>query len=115
MKKYKEIEGTSFDSETPLQVCFILNEYMNKSPRKRLILDYGDSITGQSWGEVNDIRGTIGRSTGTVKIPLLIKTSRSYGGGAILDNCIVKITDSETKKVIYQHEKYTPYENINKS
>lgn len=109
MKKYKEINGTSFDNETPEKVCNIINEYMSK--RKRLILDYGDTETGKSWGELNDIRGTIGRSTGTVKIPLLIKTSRSYGGGAILDNCIVKITDAETKRVVYQHENYVPYSN----
>lgn len=104
--KYKEINGTSYHAETPQQVCDIL-EYSRKY-KQRLILDYGDIKTGQSWGEVFDIRGYIGRSTGNIKIPLLIKTSRSFGGGSVLDNCLVKIQDSKTKRILYVHPNYKP-------
>lgn len=96
--------GTAYNSKTAPEVMDILDRYLQN--RKRLILDYGNTETGKSWEEVFDIRGTVGRSTGTIKIPLLIKTSRSYGGGGILDHCIVKIIDSETKAVLYQHPKY---------
>ena len=51
--------------------------------------------------------GTIGRSTGTIKTPLLISNSRSLGGGAILTDCIVKIVDVKTKRVLYVNPKYT--------
>ena len=71
-----------------------------------MVLDYGDTETGQSWRETFDIRGSIGRSTGSIKIPLLIKTSRSLGGGAVLDHCLVKITDANTKKILYIHPNY---------
>ena len=46
----------------------------------------------------------LSRSTGTSKIPLIIHNIRSAGGGAILDDCIVKITID--KKTVYQHPKY---------
>lgn len=35
--------------------------------------------------------GTVGRSTGKVKIPLLVHNSRSMGGGGILTHCIIGI------------------------
>lgn len=106
--KMKEIDGTFFHEETPEEVCNILNEYYNTG--ERLILDYGDITTGQSWGETSDIRGMVGRSTGEVKIPLLIKTSRSIGGVSILSHYIVQITDAKTRKTLYQHPTYKPYE-----
>jgi hypothetical protein len=48
--------------------------------------------------------GTIGRSTGTIKIPLLINNSRSFGGPGLLDDCIIKITVD--KKTVYSHPLY---------
>jgi len=51
-----------------------------------------------------DTIGTVGRSTGTNKIPLLIKTKRSFGGGAILDHCIVKIMVGG--RTVLQHPKF---------
>ena len=56
--------------------------------------------------EADDVIGTIWRSTGAKQIPLLIKNSRSTGGGSILDHCILKIVDVKSKRVLYQHEKY---------
>jgi hypothetical protein len=101
MKKiqYKEVNGTSYHKNTPQQVIDILERA--RENRTRLLFDFGDTKTGKSWGEVYDIRGTIGRSTGTIKIPLLIKTTRSFGGGGLLDHCIIKITNIKTKQVLY--------------
>ena len=68
---------------------------------------YGDDETGCSWVEENDTIGTIGRSTGDYKIPLLIKNKRSLGGGAILTHCIVKLVDISNNKVLYVHPKFS--------
>lgn len=95
--------GTAYHTETPDRVCEILENA--RTAGTRLQIYYGDTQTGRDWNEENDTRGTIGRSGGTVKIPLLIATSRSHGGGAILDHCIVKIR-SNTGNVIYQAPNY---------
>lgn len=100
--KYKVIDGTSFHQKTSPTVCDILNRFLHSE--KRLKLYYGDVETGRDWNEENDTTGTIGRSTGTSKIPLLILTKRSHGGGAILDHCIVKIKSGGV--TLYQHPKY---------
>lgn len=100
MKKYKQIGGMSFDIRTPDTVCNILAQYAGRRD-VRLRLYYGDTETGRCWMEEYDTIGYIGRSTGQIKIPLLIKNSRSLGGGAILDHCIIKITVDGVK--LYEH------------
>lgn len=96
--------GTAFHEKTDEKICAILDRYINN--RNRLKLYYGDVETGRDWYEEMDTAGRIGRSTGTVKIPLLIATKRSTGGGSILDHCIVKIKDTETGIVLYQNVNY---------
>lgn len=106
MKQYKEVNGTFYDINTPQNIVNILEKA--REQKFRIILDYGDTATGQSWGEIHDITGYIGRSTGKIKIPILVHNSRSFGGGGILDNCIVKISLSKGKAVLYQHPNYKP-------
>ena len=102
-KKYKVVNGISFLTETPDAVCNILARYCgNRNQRVRIFL--GDTKTGKDWFESYDTIGYIGRSCGTVKIPLLIHNTRSMGGSAILEHCIVKITVD--KKTVYQHPNY---------
>lgn len=103
MKEYKFINGTAYHVETSNRVINILENIRNSKKRVRIF--YGDPKTGRDWLEEYDTIGYIGRSAGKIKIPLLIKNSRSIGGGGILDNCIIKITMN--KKTIYQHPKYT--------
>ena len=103
--KYKEIGGTFFHEQTPISVCNILNEYMHNR-EKELKLYFGDAETGRDWKEEYDTVGSVGRSTGSIKMPLLIAKKNSSGGGVILDHCIVKIKDWDTGKVLYQHPKY---------
>lgn len=104
MKKYKEFNGMFFEESTPNEICSILqaaNEY-----QCRIRIFYGDTETGNNWNEEFDTIGNVGKSTGKIKIPLLIKTKRSFGGCAILDNCILKIVDVRTNEILYQHSKY---------
>ena len=96
--------GTAYHEETPQEVVNVLERA--RAAGTRLQFYYGDVKTGRDWHEENDTIGTIGRSGGSVKIPLLIKSSRSHGGGAILDHCIVKIVETRTKKVLYKAANY---------
>ena len=93
-----------FDSKTPQAVIDILLRCMRD--KTRIVVDYGDVETGRSWNEEFDICGYVGRSTGTIKIPLLVYNKRSMGGGALLDSAIIKISESKGKKVLYQHPKW---------
>ena len=96
----------TYKAETPVEVQNILNQYTHRADKRRLRLYYGDAESGLDWLEENNCIGHIGRSMGPVHIPLLIKNTRSMGGGAILDHCVVKIQDVDTKRVLYQHPNY---------
>ena len=100
----KVINGTTFHDETPIAVCNILNDAISSRLSKRIRIFFGDKETGKDWNEFYDTIGYVGRSSGLIKIPLMIHNTRSTGGGAILDHCIVKITVD--KKTVYQHPKY---------
>lgn len=96
--------GTAYHVETPENILNILERARINGTKLKLY--FGDVNTGRDWNEEHDTIGTIGRSTGTVKIPLLITSSRSYGGGAILDHCIVKIKNVKTGETLYQQKEY---------
>jgi hypothetical protein len=97
------VDGTTYKDETPLQVITILEH--SRNARQRVCVRYGDTQTGRDWGDMR-MCGHVGRSTGSIKIPLLIKTRRSMGGEGILDAHIVQITEPTTKRVLYTHPKY---------
>lgn len=61
---------------------------------------------GHTWNEEFMVTGTIGRSMGPIKIPLMIANSRSYGGDGILTDCIVRIVSSKYKYELYRHPNY---------
>ena len=94
--------GFFFNNNTPIKVMEILNDAYRNGKRVRVF--YGDRETGEDWCEVYDTIGYVGKSTGIRPIPLLIKTTRSSGGGAILADSSVKIAID--KKVVYQQDNY---------
>lgn len=100
MSKYKEVNGTSYNSETPIELVNVLESCRTK--RTRIVVDYGNTNTGESWNEVFGTMGYVGRSTGNIKIPLLVYNSKSLGGSAILDSCILSVKESRGKKILYQ-------------
>jgi len=91
----------TFDNNTCDKVKTVLTECYNNQCRVRIW--YGDTKTGLSWLEEYDTMGNIGRSTGQQKIPLLIKNSRSNGGGGILCHCIIRIDVIVSRRTIYKH------------
>ena len=114
MTEYNVVNGTSYHVDTPKKVIDVLEkarlsrECASESMPYRLRIYLGDTKTGRDWEEIYDVTGYIGRSTGTIKIPLLVHNSRSTGGPGMLDHCIVKIrhANKRTGGVLYQHSKY---------
>ena len=102
MATYREVSGTYYNTRTPDAVVHVLERCRLNGTRVRL--HYGGSESGRDWLEEWDVAGTIGRSTGPVKVPLMLPTCRSTGGPALLDHCIVKITSGH--HVLYQHPHY---------
>jgi len=102
-REYHQMDnGTCYDVNTAVGVIEELEKARLSGARIRVF--YGDQETGRDWCGENDTMGCIGRSTGNIKIPLLIKTRRSYGGGALLDSAIVKIQIGHS--VVYTHPNY---------
>lgn len=100
-----EVNGTTYDSRTPAAVITALESARANGTRIRLWL--GDANTGKAWAEEYDVIGTISRSMGPMKIPLLIHSRRSMGGGGILTACIVAIK-STAGRWLYRHPSFDP-------
>lgn len=101
---YKIINGTAYHVATPDSVVNLLEQSLKSHGGQRIRVFYGDKDTGKDWLDEYDTIGFIGRSTGKIKIPLLVKRNDSHGGGAVMDDCIVKITIDKT--TVYQHSNY---------
>ena len=100
---YQEVGGTFYKKNTPMDLIEVLEQA--RENRTRIVVDYGDIKTGRSWGEEYDIMGYVGRSTGEIKIPLLVHNSRSMGGGGLLDNCILSVYTSKGHRLLYKLNK----------
>lgn len=101
---YKLHNGTYYPVDMPDEVVDICARNMGHDGM-RFVFDFGDVNTGKSWNEEFNTAGHIGRSTGTVKIPLLVYNRRAYGGPALL-GCIVRVLTARGKNVLYQHPNY---------
>lgn len=97
----------AYHVETDKKVIDVL-EYCRKN-RIRIKLNYGDVQTGKSWNEEHDTMGYVSMSKGhEARFPILVNNCRSYGGGSLMDNCILKIQESKGKKVLYQAPNFQP-------
>jgi len=95
--------GMWFHADTPLAVRRELKKaYKEKYPIR---IFYGDTMTGKDWLEECDVLGKVYRSSGVLKVPLLIDDNE-IGGPAILDHCIVRIVNAETGAELYRHHNY---------
>lgn len=101
---YKKVNDIAYRYETDDKVVFVLEHVRQSNKRIRIYL--GDTETGQSWHEINDIMGYVSNSTGNIKIPILVHNTNSMGGGAILDNRIIKIVETKTNKTLYEHSNF---------
>ncbi len=103
LNQYRTIRDWTFHWDTTYEVAKLLCLYRQSKSEVRIFL--GDKTTGLDWNEENDTTGRIGRSTGTMKIPLLIPKN-DIGGPALSDDSIVKIVNVRTKEVLWQHPTY---------
>ena len=100
---YQRLEShTCYHVETPEKVVNVLEKA--RLARTRIRIFFGDTETGRDWLEEFETVGYIGRSCGEIKVPLLLNNSRSTGGCAVLDHCIVKIMVG--REVLYRHPHY---------
>jgi hypothetical protein len=94
---------TFFMPGTPDKVAKVLERYRRTRAPVRLFL--GDTQTGRDWCEENDVVGTIGRSTGSMKVPLLLPFGDCFGG-AILTASVIRIMDVESNKDVWRTGSY---------
>lgn len=85
---YQIINGTYYAETTPPELAKLLDDL--RLSKTRIKITYGDRKTGKVWNGKPE-RGTICRSWGPIKIPLLLKTKRSTEGEGLLEHCIVKV------------------------
>ena len=95
------VSKTWFDPDTPLVVRRYLDRAHHHNSKVRIWL--GDPVTGMSWLEEHDTIGMVGRSTGIMKLPLLVLRGQ-YTGGAILTANVIRLDNSA--RTLWQHEKF---------
>lgn len=95
----------AYHVETPQNLINVLERA--RKNRQRIKLYLGDPKTGKDWHEEHETVGYIGLSRGTeARYPILVYNERSYGGGSLMDNCIVKIKEAKGKCVLYKVANY---------
>lgn len=103
---HRIVNGTYYHRDTPAVVIDILENARKTGCRIRL--SYGDTETGRDWLEENDVEGTIARSMGPVKVPILLARTTSTGGPALLEHCIVKIRQTGGRILYRNPRHHTP-------
>lgn len=116
MNKFKTVNGTTYHAKTQDSVIACLESARHGHYRVHLSYGYTDEDSakdgvgckevGLDWLEEFMVTGYIERSCGPSKIPIIVHNSRSLGGPAILDDCIVRIRMAAGGRVLYQHPKY---------
>lgn len=106
--EYKKVNGVFYHVDTADAVVRALEQA--RSCRQRIRIYYGETDpskadVGRDWLEEHDVEGYIGNSLGPLKVPLLVHNRRSHGGGALLDQCIIKIKWT-SGGIIYRHPRY---------
>ena len=85
-----------------------LMDILNRSRncRFRIRVWYGDRQTGRSWNDEFGVMGRVGRSCGSIKIPLLLNNKRSWGGEALLIGSIIRVDDIEKKRTLWKVDNF---------
>lgn len=99
--------STYFEPGTDPKVQKLLESYRRSGNLVRLFC--GDPETGRDWMNEWDMVGRIGRSGGTMKVPLMIsleEDSDGFGGGAICTANVLRMMDVGSGKEVYRSERY---------
>lgn len=93
-------QQTYFDPGTDAKAARVLETCRRDGRKLRLML--GDTATGRCWLDEYDVVGRIGRSSGPLKVPLLIEPGAD-GGVAILTSRLLRIVEWNTSRDLYRH------------
>ena len=99
--------STYFDPGTDPRLARVLETCRRDGSKVRLVL--GDTGTGASWLDEFDVVGTVGRSTGLLKVPLLVEPGQA-GGTAILCAHVLALMAWDTGLPLYRHPRWQPPE-----
>jgi len=95
----------AYHEETNVKVINALENARQMNYRVKIYL--GDIATGKCWNEEFETFGYVHLCKGyAAYFPILVNNTRSYGGGTILDNCIIKIKESKGNHVLYQADNF---------
>ena len=100
-------DSTYFDPGTDPRLARVLESCRRDGRKVRLVL--GDTGTGASSLDEFDVVGTIGRSTGILKVPLLVEPGEA-GGTAILCAHVLALMDWDTGLPLCRHDRWQPPE-----
>lgn len=100
---------TAFHKNTPERVQAELEHC--RLTRNLTRIWYGDVKAGETWLDTWDILGYVGRSGGSIQVPLMIDLDYSDGvaGPPLLDHCIIRIdtqTNPQRWLTLYQHPQF---------
>ncbi len=100
-REYEISNGTYYEKGTLPEIIKVLNECLLK--RRRVHLYYGNTETGEDYLEETDTIGEVGRSSGLIKVPIIVKNSY---GPIISTKSLIRIVRILGQEVLYQHPKY---------
>lgn len=101
-EKYNVVNGTSYPASMPKGAVDALERC--RASGTRVLIRYCYDGKPDSLDE-HEVIGTVGRSMGPVKAPLLIHNARSHGGGTIGAN-VARISQTATGRVLWQSPAY---------
>lgn len=102
-RTYRLADGTFYDGDTPEGAIRAIEDAKRRGVR--IHVHHGDLETGKDWLEEFSVQGYVGRTGGSIKAPLLVHNSRSMGGH-IISGSVVKVRETKSGRVLYQHPKY---------
>tara|TARA_R110000868_G_scaffold78393_1_gene223758 strand:+ start:24 stop:542 length:519 start_codon:yes stop_codon:yes gene_type:complete len=97
----------AYPIETPDRLVEVLERC--RKNRTRVKVNLGNIETGKSWNEENDTTGYISMSKGhAARFPILVHNSSSMGGGSLMTDNILKVSESKGGRVLYQAANFQP-------
>lgn len=99
MRQKGKEETEDYTATVNDELVYILSRCYEK--RNRIRVWYGDTKTGRAWNEEYDIIGRVGRTTGELKVPILVYNARSCGGSEILLSSLIRIVDIKTHRTLW--------------
>lgn len=97
----------AYPIETPDRLIEVLERC--RKNRTRIKVNLGNIETGKSWNEEHYTIGYVSTSKGhAARFPILVHNASSMGGGSLMSDNILKISESKGGRVLYQVANFQP-------